>query len=133
FAWWNAVWVVGIDSTRSPSISYATQTGTFSRPERTSSLVTTRSVTPLTCTAYRPTTASNHPQRRSRPVVVPTSRPTVRRCAPASSKSSVGNGPDPTRVVYAFATPITWEIAVGGMPVPTQAPAAVGLEEVTNG
>src|SRR5690606_31177851 len=123
--------VVGIDSTRSPSTSYATQTGTFSSPERMSNLVKTRSVIPLTCTAYRPTTASNQPHRRSRPVVVPYSRPALRRYSPSSPSSSVGNGPDPTRVVYALATPITRSIAVGGTPVPTQAPAAVGLEEVT--
>src|SRR5690606_41684689 len=100
---------------------------------KTSSLVTTRSVIPLTWTAYRPTTASNQPHRRCRPAVVPNSLPTFTRCSPASSNSSVGNGPEPTRAAYALVTPITWVIRVGGMPVPTQAPAAVGLEEVTNG
>src|SRR5436190_24394591 len=122
-----------MSSTRSPSTSYATQTGTFSMPLNTSSLVTTRSVMPLTRTAYRPTTASNQPQRRSRPVVVPYSVPTLRRCAPLSSNSSVGNGPEPTRVVYAFMTPITLEIRVGAIPDPTHAPPAVGFDDVTNG
>jgi len=98
-AWWKAVCVMGISSTRSPSTSYPTQIGTFSRPERTSNLVTTRSVRPLTRTAWRATTASNQPQRRSRPVVVPYSTPTLRRCSPIASRSSVGNGPEPTRVV----------------------------------
>src|SRR4051812_12689266 len=88
---------------------------------------------PLIRTAYRPTTASNQPQRRSRPVVVPYSTPTSRRWAPLASNSSVGNGPAPTRVVYALITPMTWEIRVGGMPEPTHAPPAVGLDEVTNG
>src|SRR5262245_11078615 len=118
---------------RLPPISYPTQMGTLSKPDSTSSLVTTRSVTPLQRTAYRTTTASNHPHRRSRPVVVPYSTPILRRCAPLSSNSSVGNGPEPTRVVYAFVTPMTREIAVGGMPVPTHAPPAVGLDDVTNG
>src|SRR6266536_2432971 len=132
-AWWNAVCVMGISSTRSPSTSYATQIGTFSSPLSTSSLVTTRSVMPFTRTAYRATTASNQPQRRARPVVVPNSAPTLLRCAPFSSNSSVGNGPAPTRVVYALITPMTWLIRVGGMPAPTQAPPAVGLDDVTNG
>src|SRR5689334_16084103 len=132
-AWWNAVWVIGMLSCRSPSISYPTQIGTGSRPLSTSSFVTTRSVMPFTRTAYRPTTASNQPQRRSRPVVVPYSTPTLRRCAPLSSNSSVGNGPAPTRVVYALITPMTWLIRVGGTPEPTHAPPAVGFELVTNG
>ncbi len=66
-------------------------------------------------------------------MVVPYSLPVLSRCAPASSNSSVGNGPDPTRVVYALVTPITREMRPGGMPVPTHAPAVVGLDEVTNG
>src|SRR5436190_23630111 len=107
--------------------------GALSRPDRTSSLVTTRSVIPLTRTAYRPTTASNQPQRRGRPVVVPNSAPILDRCAPFSSNSSVGNGPEPTRVVYALITPITCEMRVGGTPEPTHAPPDVGLDEVTNG
>src|SRR5438093_12168017 len=106
--------------------------GTGSSPDNTSSFVTTRSVMPLTLTGYRPTTASNRPHRRSRPVVVPYSVPTFRRCRPLSSNSSVGNGPEPTRVVYALITPITWEIRVGAIPEPTQAPPAVGFEDVTN-
>src|SRR5947208_58355 len=132
-AWWNAVCVIGISSTRCPSTSYPTQMGTFGSPLSTSSLVTTRSLMPFTRTAYRPTTASNQPTRRGRPVVVPNSTPTFARCVPLSSNSSVGNGPAPTRVVYALMTPITWEIRVGGMPDPTHAPPAVGLDEVTNG
>ena len=35
----------------------------------------------------------------ARPVVVPNSPPRVRMCSPTSSSSSVGNGPEPTRVV----------------------------------
>src|SRR2546430_10563400 len=124
---------MGMSSTRCPSTSYPTQIGTFGSPESTSSLVTTRSVMPFTRTAYRPTTASNQPQRRARPVVVPYSTPILARWAPFSSNSSVGKGPEPTRVVYALITPITWVMRVGGMPDPTQAPPAVGFDDVTNG
>ncbi len=49
---------------------------------------------PLSRTAYLSATRSIQPQRRGRPVVVPTSWPTLRRCSPTSSSSSVGNGPD---------------------------------------
>ena len=38
-------------------------------------------------------------QRRGRPVVTPRSPPIVRSRSPSSSNSSVGKGPDPTRVV----------------------------------
>jgi hypothetical protein len=88
---------------------------------------------PFTRVAYRAITASNHPQRRSRPVVTPTSPPVLRRYSPHSSCSSVGNGPEPTRVVYALRMPSTAPIAVGPMPAPTAAPPAVGLDEVTYG
>src|SRR5690348_14750936 len=132
-AWWNSVCVIGISSYRTPSTSYATHTGTLSSVESTSSLVTKKSVTPLTRVAYRAITASNQPHRRDRPVVTPYSPPALRRYSPHSSLSSVGNGPAPTRVVYALTIPITLPIRVGPMPEPTHAPPAVGLDEVTNG
>jgi len=66
-------------------------------------------------------------------VVTPTSPPTFRRCSPIASCSSVGNGPEPTRVVYALRMPITRSNRVGPMPDPTAAPPAVGFELVTNG
>src|SRR5690348_13630889 len=78
-------------------------------------------------------TASNQPVRRARPVVVPYSPPASRRYSPCSSVSSVGNGPAPTLVVYAFRMPTTLVILVGPTPEPTQAPPAVGEDEVTNG
>ena len=96
-------------------------------------MVSTKSVTPLTRAAYRPMTASNQPQRRGRPVVVPYSRPILRRYSPAASCSSVGNGPSPTRVVYALRIAATRSIRVGGMPEPVQAPPDVADDEVTNG
>src|SRR5699024_12491886 len=53
--------------------------------------------------------------------------------SPISSVSSVGNGPSPTRVVYAFDTPTTLEILVGPTPEPMVTPPATGLDDVTNG
>src|SRR3954470_21409715 len=88
---------------------------------------------PLTRLAYRATTAATQPQRRSRPVVTPTSPPCLRRYSPLASNSSVGKGPEPTRVVYALRIPTTRSILVGPMPEPTAAPPAVGLDDVTNG
>src|SRR3954454_5023755 len=88
---------------------------------------------PLTRLAYRATTESNQPQRRSRPVVAPTSPPCLRRDSPLASNSSVGKGTDPTRVVYALRMPTTRLIRVGPMPEPQAAPPAVGLDDVTNG
>ena len=78
-------------------------------------------------------TASNQPQRRLRPVVTPNSPPVLRRYSPSASKSSVGNGPEPTRVVYALRIPITRPMRVGPIPEPAAAPPAVGLDDVTNG
>ena len=57
----------------------------------------------------------------------------VRSFSPSSSNNSVGKGPLPTRVVYAFTIPITRPIFVGPIPLPVQAPPAVGLLDVTNG
>ena len=56
-----------------------------------------------------------------------------RKNSPLSSKSSVGNGPEPTRVVYAFTIAITVVKRPGPMPEPVDAPPAVELEDVTNG
>ena len=87
----------------------------------------------LAFTAASTTRASNQPQRRGRPVVVPNSAPSARSRSPSSSSSSVGNGPSPTRVVYALAMPTVRSMRVGPTPAPMQAPAAIGLEEVTYG
>ena len=65
--------------------------------------------------------------------MTPTSPPTLRSRSPIASCSSVGNGPEPTRVVYALRMPITRSNRVGPMPEPTAAPPAVGFELVTNG
>src|SRR5690625_1250298 len=104
-----------------------------SQPVNTSSLVRTKSVTPLIRAAYRAIGASYQPQRRGRPVVVPNSPPLLRNRSPSSSWSSVGNGPSPTRVAYAFTIAITRSSCVGGMPEPVHAPPDVADEDVTNG
>src|SRR5207245_5072403 len=115
----------------SPSNRYPTPTGISANVSSTSSFVTASPVNPFTRTAYRTTTASNQPQRLGRPVVAPNSPPSSRiRCA-TSGAASVGSGPLPTRVVYAFTTPRTASIAVGPIPTPTAAPPAVVLDDVT--
>ncbi len=78
-------------------------------------------------------TVSNQPVRRGRPVVVPYSLPALRSHSPSGPVSSVGNGPAPTRVVYALAIPTTLVIRVGPIPAPAHAPPAVGEEDVTKG
>jgi hypothetical protein len=54
----------------------------------------------------------------------------VRSFSPSSSSSSVGKGPEPTRVVYALTIPITRPICVGPIPEPVQAPPAVGFDDL---
>src|SRR3954452_23533891 len=76
---------------------------------------------------------SNQPQRRRLPVVTPNSPPVLDRYSPISSNNSVGNGPEPTLVVYAFRIPSTVVMRVGPMPEPTAAPPAVGFDDVTKG
>ena len=95
---------------------------------------------PLIRVAYRVMSASYQPVRRGRPVVVPNSKP-IRRSrapgpsgsAPSASSSSVGNGPEPTRVTYAFAMPMTRSIRFGAMPEPVAAPPDVAFDDVTKG
>src|SRR5215470_6907002 len=106
---------------------------TVSQASRTSSLVRAMLSKPLMRDAYLRATASTHPQRRGRPVTEPNSLPRVRSNSAAAPSSSVGNGPSPTRVVYAFEMPSTPWILVGGTPVPVDAPPAVGFEEVMKG
>ena len=70
---------------------------------------------------------------RGLPVVAPNSPPVVRSASPISLHCSVGNGPLPTRVLYALTTPTIELTEVGGTPSPVQAPPLVGLDDVTNG
>ncbi len=65
--------------------------------------------------------------------MTPYSPPVWRSQSPISSVSSVGNGPEPTRVVYAFRMPMIFVSRFGGMPAPAHAPPEVGEDDVTNG
>src|SRR5690606_7439571 len=109
------------------------QTFISSKLLRTSSLVIAASVMPFIIAEYLRRNASNQPHLRGRPVVAPNSAPTCLSFSPVSSSSSVGKGPFPTRVVYAFTIPYTRFIFVGGIPVPVHAPPEEGLDEVTKG
>src|SRR3954469_18005328 len=96
-------------------------------PVSASNLVSARPVSPLMRIAYLSATRSSQPQRRGRPVVVPYSPPAYRIRSPTSSSSSLGNGPEPTRVAYAFAIPHTSSISFGPTPAPAQAPPPLRL------
>src|SRR6266516_3209467 len=108
------------------------QNGISANASSTSTLVTVRESRALIIAAYRPAGPSNHPQRRGRPVVEPYSFPRLRSCAPAST-DSVGNGPPPTRVVYALQIPRTRWTYFGEIPTPAGTPPAAALDDVTYG
>src|SRR5262245_28217615 len=98
--------------------------------------MTVNSSAPANAAVYRTATASNHPTRRGRPVTVPYSLPVLRIRSPSPcgpSSSSVGNGPRPTRVVYAFTTPTILVRYLAGTPDPDQTPAGRLDELVTYG
>ena len=65
--------------------------------------------------------------------MAPNSLPNVRISLANGSSISVGSGPAPTRVVYAFTTPSTASMSVGAIPAPIAAPPEVVLLDVTNG
>src|SRR5882672_1671941 len=100
-----------------PSTSYPTQNGISRYAPSTSSFVTASSVNALRRCAWRAATASNHPTRRGRPVVAPYSFARSRRASPSPPAISVGNGPSPTAVEYAFTTPITFVMYRDGLRV----------------
>src|SRR2546429_7490258 len=84
----------------------------------------------------RPEPRQSQPQRLGLPVTVPYSRPILRMVSPmpvGPSSSSVGNGPRPTREVYALMTPIERVRCLAGTPEPLQMPATELLELVTYG
>ncbi len=74
---------------------------------------------------------SSHPMRRGRPVVVPYSAPTSRSSSANDPWISVGYGPSPTRVVYAFtcssANRYTQPAAADAMALPSLARMSVRL------
>ncbi len=82
---------------------------------------------------YFSATRSIQPQRLGRPVVAPNSCPIFLNSSPVASNNSVGKGPLPTRVQYAFVTPITSLICWGAIPSPVHTPAEIVFDEVTNG
>lgn len=116
---------------------------------------------PFTMVVYWSSARSSQPQRRFLLVVTPTSLPRVCKRLPVACKmphtagtkilsthtqmqqttghqyheltsnSSVGKGPSPTLVVYAFTTPITSPMLHGGSPKPVQTPPILQLDEVT--
>ena len=64
-------------------------------------------------------------------MTVPYSLPIRRIRSPIALSCSVGNGPPPTRVVYALTTPIQRSMCRVGTPEPAAIPAALLLELVT--
>lgn len=66
-------------------------------------------------------------------MVVPYSCPRELIFSAKSPCISVGSGPWPTRVMYAFTTPSVRVILSGLTPLPVHAPPAIGWEEVTKG
>ena len=66
---------------------------------------------------------SIQPTRRGRPVVVPYSAPMRRKSSASSPCTSVGYGPAPTRVVYAFACPQQRDPAQALLAIMSRGPA----------
>ena len=64
-------------------------------------------------------------------MTVPNSLPAWRMRSPVSLSCSVGNGPPPTRVVYALTIPIQRSMCRVGTPEPAGMPAALEFELVT--
>ena len=79
--------------TSSPSISYATQTGSSGVSFRTSIFVMPRDVNPHILEACSHTTRSSQPHLRPLPVVTPNSPPLCCSASSSSPESSVTNGP----------------------------------------
>src|SRR4051812_47909270 len=133
-AWCSTDWWYGnVSNVASSWLRYRVQTLIVSKPLKTSSFVITSAVSELMRAAYFSATRSSQPVLRGRPVVVPNPPPRSRISVPISSSSSVGNGPAPTRVVYAFAMPQTSSMSRGPTPAPTHAAPATGFDDVTNG
>ena len=78
-------------------------------------------------------TASNHPHLLSLPVTVPNSLPIFPSFFPTLQLNSLGNGPLPTLVVYAFTIPNIKPICFTEIPVPIDALLGTVFDEVTKG
>ena len=107
------------------------QTLISSKSSKTSSFVKQIPLRLLILTAFLRAIASNQPHLLARPVVVPNSFPFFDNNSPILQVNSVGNGPDPTRVVYALTIPMTSSKYHGPRPVPVIELPAVVFEEVT--
>src|SRR4029079_7857074 len=104
-----------------------------SRPLRTSRSMTAIESTPLRRLGERSATISSHPQRRGGRITVRYSLPRSRRYCPVALSCSVGKGPPPTRVEYAFTTPIILLKYLAGTPEPLEIPTPELLLLVTKG
>lgn len=82
---------------------------------------------------YFTTFRSSQPHLLGLPVVEPNSCPTFWSYSPVLSNNSVGKGPPPTLVVYAFIIPIVVSTTYGGTPRPVHTPPIDVLDDVTNG
>ena len=92
----------------------------------------------LSRTAWRSITTSNQPGPAAAPgvgaeLVAPLDEPVADVALGRPMAARSGTGPDPTRVTYALAMPITRSMWRGPTPAPAQAPPATGFDEVTNG
>ena len=81
----------------------------------------------------RTRTPSNHPHLLFLAVTVPNSFPFFPKASPISFLSSVGKGPLPTLVVYAFVIPRIYPMFSGPVPDPVAAVAGKVLDDVTKG
>ena len=102
-----------------------------SRLSRTSNLVIQRVVTEFIKITSLSAFKSSQPHLLGLPVVAPNSFPILEISSAVESNNSVGNGPSPTLVVYAFEMPRILSINFGPTPRPEDTPPAVVLEDVT--
>ena len=91
------------------------------KESKTSNFVKTKPFIPDTVIAFFNIKISNHPHLLFLPVTVPNSLPSLPNFSPTSLFSSVGNGPLPTLVVYAFVIPNIFFKYLGLAPDPVDA------------
>lgn len=129
----NSVRDAGTECIDFPLSLYYTATFISGKESKISSFVIFIESYPLTMFVYLIRLRSSQPHLLGLPVVVPNQWPFFLISFPISSKSSVGNGPSPTLVVYAFTTPITVSIFLGYIPRPVDRPPIEVEDEVTYG
>ena len=132
---WKSLWCAGksrrLGAVAQPVAGADRELGERRRGRRASSARAGRSRSPAPRSGARRGRASR--SGGSRPVTVPYSWPISRTRSWSGPSISVGNGPSPTRVTYAFATPMMRSSRPGPTPTPVAAFAATGFDEVTNG